>query len=555
MKKKDILLIDCLIVVLGSLLFFFGIGSVRLFDWDEINFAESAREMLVTGDWFNVQINFKSFWEKPPLFIWAQALSMKVFGIGEFAARFPNALMGVITLLTLFHCGLKSEDKRFSLLWAGFYLVSFLPFFFFKSGIIDPWFNYFIFLGIYFFSKYSDDRQTKFAALSGLFTGLAVLTKGPVGFLIFALTFAVWLIVRKFKLDFRWKDVAVYLVMLALAGGAWFLALVLTGHGEVIKDFFEYQVRLFETQDAGHGGFLLYHFVILLFGVTPASFIALSTFRRKALADEPDSPNKGLFRWMMCSFWVVLILFTIVRTKIVHYSSFCYFPLTYLAAWAASRMMDGKLKFRGWQKGLLIGTAAFYGIAFTGLTLFDRFKDRLALLVEDPFAVSCMDAESSWTGFEPFVGVFLLGMTIWFCVWFSRRKSLKSCLPIVVGHLVFGMTFLVCAVGEVEKYSQASTVDFYVERQGEDCYVQPVYFKSYAQYFYTHRQPQNSCDDLEFLMNGPIDKPCYFVVKDIPADVEQLGKDCPGATFLERRPGFRFFVRQPSLESVNDDVE
>ena len=265
--KHRILLIDLCIIVLGALLFVTGIGGVRLFDWDEINFAESAREMILTGDWFNVQINFESFWEKPPLFIWAQALSMKVFGIGEFAARFPNALMGVITLLTLFHCGLKSEDKRFGLLWAGFYLVSFLPFFFFKSGIIDPWFNYFIFLGIYFFSKYSDDRQTKFAALSGLFTGLAVLTKGPVGFLIFALTFAVWLIVRKFKLDFRWKDVAVYLVMLALAGGAWFLALVLTGHGEVIKDFFEYQVRLFETQDAGHGGFLLYHFVILLFGV------------------------------------------------------------------------------------------------------------------------------------------------------------------------------------------------------------------------------------------------------------------------------------------------
>ena len=41
---------------------------------------------------------------------------------------------------------------------------------------------------------------------------------------------------------------------------------------------------------------------------------------------------------MMVSFWVVLILFSIVRTKIIHYSSFCYFPLTYLAAWAASRI-------------------------------------------------------------------------------------------------------------------------------------------------------------------------------------------------------------------------
>ena len=219
MNKKNILLIDSIIVVLGALLFISGIGSVRLFDWDEINFAESAREMLVTGDWFNVQINFHSFWEKPPLFIWMQALSMKVFGVNEFAARFPNAIMGIITLLTLFHCGLKSEDQRFGLLWAGMYAISFLPFVYFKTGIIDPWFNYFIFLGIYFFSRYANEMKTKYAALSGLFTGLAVLTKGPVGFLIFGLTFLVWLAVRKGRLNFRWKDVLVYVVMLALAGG------------------------------------------------------------------------------------------------------------------------------------------------------------------------------------------------------------------------------------------------------------------------------------------------------------------------------------------------
>ena len=199
MNSNKVRLIDSIIIVLGSLLFMTGIGGVRLFDWDEINFAESARGMLVTGDWFNVQINYVSFWEKPPLFIWAQALSMKLFGVNEFAARFPNAVMGVVTLLTLFHCGLKSENLRFGILWAGLYAISFLPFIYFKSGIIDPWFNYFIFLGIYFFSRYDDTMQTRHAALSGLFTGLAVLTKGPVGFLIFALTFAGWLVFRGFR--------------------------------------------------------------------------------------------------------------------------------------------------------------------------------------------------------------------------------------------------------------------------------------------------------------------------------------------------------------------
>ena len=59
------------IVILGYFVLFIPfLGQVHLFDWDEINFAEASREMIVTGDWLNVQINYEPFWEKPPLFIW-----------------------------------------------------------------------------------------------------------------------------------------------------------------------------------------------------------------------------------------------------------------------------------------------------------------------------------------------------------------------------------------------------------------------------------------------------------------------------------------------------
>ena len=88
-----------ILLLIACLSFFPFIGAVPLFDWDEINFAEAAREMLVSGDWWNVQIGFEPFWEKPPFFFWLQVISMKIFGINEFAARFPNALLGIISLL------------------------------------------------------------------------------------------------------------------------------------------------------------------------------------------------------------------------------------------------------------------------------------------------------------------------------------------------------------------------------------------------------------------------------------------------------------------------
>lgn len=557
--NKRTLLINLIIAAAGSLLFFCGIGSVRLFDWDEINFAESAREMLVTGDWFNVRINFESFWEKPPLFIWMQALCMKLFGVNEFAARFPNALMGVITLLLLFNAGRKTAGERFGLLWAGMYAASFLPFLYFKSGIIDPWFNIFIFLGIYLFSRYADPGaaplRMRHAALSAFFIGLGILTKGPVAFLVFGLTFLVWLVPVRFRLNFRWKDVGVFLAVLVLTGGSWFIALALTGHSEVIKDFIDYQIRLLETQDAGHGGFLLYHFVVLFFGVAPASIFALPSFKPGLAASEGNQRLGGTLRWMLASFWVVLLLFTAVRTKIVHYSSFCYFPLTFLAAYSAERMIDGRLEFRRYQRVLLIVISALFGIVLTALTLFDSFKWKIAPFIEDPFAVSCMEASSDWKGFEPFTGLILIAATVAFCILFRRKRSLPVLGLLAAGNIFFSMTSILCAVGEVEKYSQASAIDFYIERQGEDCYVYPTYFKSYAQYFYTARQPANSCDDFEFLSRGALDKRCYFVLKDIPSDIERFREDAPDASFLYRRSGFQFYVREPEGEACEKQGE
>ncbi|PIO47146.1 MAG: hypothetical protein CMR00_11925 [[Chlorobium] sp. 445] len=146
-------------LIIGTVAFLFFVpflGAVHLFDWDEINFAESAREMLVTGNYARVQINFEPFWEKPPLFIWLQALSMHVFGVSEFAARLPNALCGIITLLLLFRIGTQLYDERFGLFWSLSYFGSFLPHFYFKTAIIDPVFNLFIFLGVYcFFAPHS----------------------------------------------------------------------------------------------------------------------------------------------------------------------------------------------------------------------------------------------------------------------------------------------------------------------------------------------------------------------------------------------------------------
>ena len=265
-----------LIVAFSSLVFIPFLGKQSLFDWDEINFAESAREMIVTGDYLTVQINFETFWEKPPLFIWMQVASMKVFGVNEFAARFPNALCGIITLILLYFMGSKIFNREFGLFWVLAYTGSILPFFYFKLGLIDPWFNLFIFLGIFFASKVlTKEKKYINSIASALFIGLGILTKGPVALLIFGLVAMVYWIRNGFKLPVNWKQIVIFSLTVSMVGFFWFLLLMANGHFDVVKEFIVYQIRLFETQDAGHGGFPGYHFIIALFGVCPASIFAI----------------------------------------------------------------------------------------------------------------------------------------------------------------------------------------------------------------------------------------------------------------------------------------
>lgn len=64
--KRSPVLPYFLITICGLLLFIPFLGHVHLFDWDEINFAECAREMVVSKNYSTVTIDFLPFWEKPP---------------------------------------------------------------------------------------------------------------------------------------------------------------------------------------------------------------------------------------------------------------------------------------------------------------------------------------------------------------------------------------------------------------------------------------------------------------------------------------------------------
>lgn len=529
-----------IIVLIGALFFLPFLGKTHLFDWDEINFAESAREMLVTGDYFRVRVGFLPFWEKPPFFFWLQAGAMQLFGVNEFSARFPNAIFGIITLITLYFIGKRERDSKFGLIWALLFFGSILPHMYFKSGIIDPVFNYFIFTAIYFLMQalHREENKLRNSAISGVLIGFAIITKGPVGFLLLLLTFIVILAAERFKKWPRIKDVLVFALTTFLVSFMWYGAEVITHGPWFLVEFIKYQIELFSQPVAGHEQPIYYHFVVVFLGCFPMSVLALGSFNKRT------TRNNLLAKWMMSLFWVVMILFTIVTTKIVHYSSMAYLPLSYLAALYIERKVD---THKSLNKGILwtyLIIGVVFGVLLTALPLVVYFVDSIIPYINDPFAVAGLMKPVHWNGYEFIIGLFFIAVVMYSGIGLFKSRTFKSIGIMSIGTGFTLLLYSIFVLPKIEQHTQGSLVDFLESVQGEDVYVATFGFHSYAPYFY-FKQPNNNLEkraNKEWLVTGDIDKPAYIVTKITDTYISTHSD----LKLIKEEGGYRFYLREPN---------
>lgn len=514
-----------LIALAAALLFIPFLGLVHLFDWDEINFAECSREMIVTGNYARVMINFQPFWEKPPLFFWLQAVSMHLFGVNEFAARFPNALAGIATLLILFYLGNKLYNQKFALLWVLAYIGSFTPHFYFKSGIIDPLFNLFIFLSIYQLSLLGiaekKSKRRSHSLWGGLFMGLAILTKGPVALLIVGLCGLIyWIMSRSWK-TFQIQELVIYAFLAFIISSLWYLPETLTNGFWFLNRFIDYQYGLaLRPQDTGHNQPIWYHPVVLLLGAFPASIYFLGAFGKQS--SEGWTKHFGL--WMKILFWVVLILFSLVKAKIIHYSSLCYFPMTFLAARYIYQVSEGKNRYAGWLNLLFIPVALLNALVIIAIPFINQLKPTLIPYIKDDFALAALQSEVPFIGIEWLLGFFFLVICFLVFFYYHRTGFYKGA---VILFLTCGFTLQVAIyvyIPKIEQFTQKALIDYLKSIADEDAYKQTLNFQSYAPYFYGKVSPHsdNRRLDREWLLYGDIDKPAYLITR---AGRDKYGED------------------------------
>jgi 4-amino-4-deoxy-L-arabinose transferase-like glycosyltransferase len=90
--------------------------SHSLWTPDEPTGAGIGRAMADSGDWIVPRLNGKPFLEKPPLYWWTLAGSLRLLGMSDVAARAPSALFAVLTLLAVWAAGVRLGRPREGLL-------------------------------------------------------------------------------------------------------------------------------------------------------------------------------------------------------------------------------------------------------------------------------------------------------------------------------------------------------------------------------------------------------------------------------------------------------
>jgi len=335
--KNDI----SLLTLFFGIAFFQFLGRIPLYEPDEGRYAEIPREMLERGDFITPFLNYVKYFEKPPLHYWLNALSFTIFGQNEFAARFPGALMGLLTVLLTYFVGRKLFSRPAGILAAlilgsstGFLMQA-------RLDITDMTLTCTLSAALSFFILAARDGEPRKALYYHLFylcAALAVLAKGLIG-IIFpgAIIFSYLLISRRWRLLGEMR-LLTGIPLFFLVAAPWFIG-VSWRNPEFARFFFIHEhFERFLTKTHGRYKPFWYFVPVLAGTMLPWSFF-IPTAMKGVWKERLSSEGEGRLYLVL---WALLIFlfFSKSDSKLIPYILPVFPPLALLMGSAFARLAD-----------------------------------------------------------------------------------------------------------------------------------------------------------------------------------------------------------------------
>ncbi|MDF1584376.1 MAG: glycosyltransferase family 39 protein [Methyloprofundus sp.] len=170
--------------VFAVTLIFMGIGLREPWPADEPRFAQIAKEMVETGQWFFPMRGGELYPDKPPVFMWSIAFFYWLFGSMKIAFLLPSAICSIITTFLVYDLGRRFWSPQVGWRAASLLLLTIQFTLQAKTAQIDAMLCCWITIGCYGLLRHllSDNGHWPWYFIACFFMGIGVITKG-VGFL------------------------------------------------------------------------------------------------------------------------------------------------------------------------------------------------------------------------------------------------------------------------------------------------------------------------------------------------------------------------------------
>lgn len=528
-------------------------GRAYLLEGGEVLAAETAREMLETGNFIRPQFNFLPAWEQLPLFAWLQAFCMHIFGIGSFAVRLPNAIGGILTIFLLFRLGTLLYDSRFGLIWSASFVSGLLPLFYLSNGTEAPWSSLLLFMSlvylILFYWKNGQSRlplnwpTSRYLYIGGLLAGIASLMRGPEVIILLAAVLGIYWLYKNLRFYISVQQFFLFFSLSLLVPLVWLsIDGVINGPDAALAIPVK-QWQLFTVAAEGEQKIWFFYFILLLLGYFPASIFALQALMARSehggnVQDESAEQN-DFRRWMKMLLWTSLLFYTMRSAKAPDYVFPVIFPVSYLAAWAIHRILTGRLVLERWIIMALTGV----GVLYIGITLLQAWPNLLPGI--PGIWMPEIPEGTERGGFSPLhllpaLALGIPGVMAWKKL--QRGQWWAGIQMLSVSFTAFSLSVLVFLLPPATIKAYGPVVEFARSKAGEDCYVYPYKFRHYGTLFYAGKKSNahRRSGQQDWLLFGEADKTVYFIART--RDAAELS----GYTHIEelyKQGGYVFFVR------------
>ncbi|WP_419490319.1 ArnT family glycosyltransferase [Dialister hominis] len=326
------------IFILAFAFLLWGSWALPITDPVESNYALTAKEMVMSGNWMSPQIYGIYWYDKPIMVYWLLSISYSILGFTDLAARLPSAFCGALSVTLLTWYVRRILKDNIAAIWAGLMLALSFEFWIISHAIITDSILL-LFTIPTLLSAYIGvmEGSRKHLIIAYAAAGFACLTKGPVGLVLPGILLVLWCL--------SMKEPKKILSLFPITGILAFLVVVLPWYGGMYaihgSDFVSQFLGLHNIARATvseHPEDNHWYYYLVIFPAALLPWTGMTIYEAVRQWKEKTPFYRFLMVWMIGT----ILFYTLMATKYVTYTYISIVPAIILSAMCALLVREGE---------------------------------------------------------------------------------------------------------------------------------------------------------------------------------------------------------------------